>query len=512
MRTRRLWPFFGGLQLPGHKNESTQTPIAQAALPKRLLLPLQQSIGEPAESVVKVGDRVLKGQMIAKAQGDRGVPVHASSSGRIAAIENLPVPHPSGLSAPCIIIETDREDTWIERQPAKDYSKMAPDHLRHLIRQAGIVGLGGAGFPAFIKLNRGSESPVETLILNGAECEPYITCDDRLMRERAEEIIQGIMIMRHALQARHCLIGIEDNKPVACAALTTAAVITEGIEVVQVPTRYPSGGEKQLIKTLTGKEVPSKGLPIDIGVICHNVGTAVAVYRAIHLGEPLISRIITVTGSAVAKPRNLEVLLGTPIRHLLTQCATDMDRLDRLIMGGPMMGFTLHDHTLPVIKTTNCLLAELQEKTRSPPGMPCIRCGACVEACPAQLLPQQLYWHAKAKDFNKVKEYHLFDCIECGCCDYVCPSHIPLVDYYRYAKSEIRVQEQEHKNADLARQRYESRRQRLEQEQQEQAARQQAKKAAVAPTANSKEKQAAIQAAVGRARAKRTDQTKGHRK
>ncbi|ADE15815.1 electron transport complex, RnfABCDGE type, C subunit [Nitrosococcus halophilus Nc 4] len=506
MKKRRLWSFPGGLKLPDHKSPSTQAPIAPAALPKQLVLPLQQHIGEPAEPVVNLGERVLKGQVIATAQGYLSAPVHASSSGQVVAIDNLPIPHPSGLNAPCIVIETDGEDAWSERQRVENYQQLDPSQLRNLIRQAGIVGLGGAGFPTFIKLNPGPEPRVETLILNGAECEPYITCDDLLMRERAEEIIQGIRIMGHALHVHHCLIGIEDNKSEAYRALAAAA--TEGIEVVSIPTRYPTGGEKQLIKVLTGQEVPSNGLPIDVGVVCHNVGTAVAVHRAINVGEPLISRIVTVTGSAVARPRNLEVLLGTPIRHLLTQCDTDIDRIDRLIMGGPMMGFTLHHDAAPVIKTTNCLLAGLQERVRQPPVMPCIRCGACGEVCPVQLLPQQLYWHARAKELDKLQDYHLFDCIECGCCDYVCPSHIPLVHYYRYAKSEIWAQEQEREKADLARQRHEFRRQRREREQQERAARQQAKKAAVAPSASKTDKQAAIQAAVERARAKRTAQNK----
>jgi electron transport complex protein RnfC len=504
MKTRRLWPFSGGLKLSDHKRQSTQGPIAQATLPNHLVLPLQQHIGEPAKSMVKIGDKILKGQVIAKAQGYLSAPVHASSSGKVTAIGNLPIPHPSALNAPCIVIETDGKEAWIDRHPTEHYQHLDPNHLRNLIREAGIVGLGGAGFPTSIKLNPGSEPQVQTLILNGAESEPYITCDDLLMRECADEIIQGLTVMRHVLRAHHCLIGIEDDKPEAYLALAAAAV--EGIEVVQIPTCYPAGGEKQLIKTLTGKEVPSNGLPIDIGVVCHNVGTAVAVHRAINLGEPLISRIITVTGNAVARPGNLEVLLGTPIRHLLTQCETDTQHIDRLIMGGPMMGFTLNDDMVPVIKTTNCLLAGLQEEVQPSPIMPCIRCGACMEVCPAQLLPQQLYWYARAKDLDKMQAYHLSDCIECGCCAYVCPSHIPLVHYYRYAKSEIWAQEQEREKADRARQRYEFRRQRLEREQQETAARQQAKKATVAPSASEAEKHAAIQAAVERARAKRAAQ------
>ncbi|ADJ28702.1 electron transport complex subunit RsxC [Nitrosococcus watsonii] len=504
MKTHRLWSFSGGLKLPSHKSPSAQIPIVQAALPKRLVLPLQQHIGEPAEPVVNRGDQVLKGQVIATAQGYLSAPVHASSSGQVVALENRPIPHPSGLSAPCIVIETDGKDAWSERHPVENYQQLDPSHLRNLIRRAGIVGLGGAGFPAFIKLNPGPHPKVKTLILNGAECEPYITCDEALMRERAEEIIQGAAIMAHALNVHHCLIGIEDDKPEAYTTLAAAA--TEGIEAISIPTCYPAGGEKQLIKVLTGQEVPSNGLPIDIGVVCHNVGTAAAVYRAIHRGEPLLSRIVTVTGKAVARPGNLEVLLGTPIRHLLALQDTDIQGIDRLIMGGPMMGFTLHDEEAPVIKTTNCLLAGLYENTHHPPAMPCIRCGACVEACPVGLLPQQLYWHTRAKELDKTQDYHLFDCIECGCCAYVCPSHIPLVQYYRYAKSEIWTQEQAREKADLARQRHEFRQQRLTREQQQKAARQQARKAPVTPSASKAEKQAAIQAAVERSQAKRAAQ------
>ncbi|BAW80361.1 RnfABCDGE type electron transport complex subunit C [Candidatus Nitrosoglobus terrae] len=504
MKARQLWSFFGGLTLPDGKNQSTQVPITQADLPEYLIFPLQQPTGNLLIPVVKIGDIVLKGEVVAKAQDNLSVPVHASSSGKVIGIENLPILHPSGLQAPCIIIETDGKETWIDRYPFKDYQQLDPSYLRNLIREMGIIGLGGAGFPTFIKLNSGAKAQVQTLIINGAESEPYISCDDLLMRERAHEIIQGIAILRHALQACHCLMGIEDNKPEAYAALTAA--VTTGIEIIKIPTRYPAGGEKQLIKTLTGKEVTSRGLPIDIGVVCHNVGTAAAVYRAIHLGQPLTSRIITVTGSAIDRPKNLEVLLGTPIYHLLNQCRVDQRRINHLIIGGPMMGFTLNDINLPVVKTTNCLLVGIPEPNKSTPVMPCIRCGACAEVCPAHLLPQQLYWYTKAKELDKAQDYHLFDCIECGCCAYVCPSHIPLVHYYRYAKSEIQAQKQEQEQAHRARQRYEFRHRRLEQEQQEQAARQQMQKASLSPSASEDKKRALIQAAVERARSKRIAQ------
>ncbi|MEW6352896.1 MAG: electron transport complex subunit RsxC [Pseudomonadota bacterium] len=496
----KTWRFPGGLHLPGYKEISTTLPVAAAAVPRYLIFPLQQHIGAPAKPLVAAGDKVLKGQMIAKADGYVSAPVHASSSGTVVAVEERPIPHPSGLRALCIVVETDGRDEWIAHQPVRHYTQLDPSALRNVIREAGIVGLGGAGFPTFIKLNRTPDKIIDTLILNGAECEPYITCDDMLMRERPEEIIAGLFIMRHALQARACIIGIEDNKPEAAAAL--ARVIhdlhVKDVRIALLPTRYPAGGEKQLIQTLTGKEVPSNGLPLHIGVVCHNVGTAVAVHRAVNHGEPLISRYVTVSGPGIEQPRNLDARLGTPMRDLIAQCGAPHE--GRFLMGGPMMGFALHDLDAPVIKTTNCILAQPQPAPQT--VLPCIRCGACAEVCPASLLPQQLYWHARAKDFSKAQAYNLFDCIECGCCNAVCPSHIPLVDYYRFAKTEIAAQEQEKRKADVARRRHEFRLQRLEREKQERAARQEQKKAAASEHAGAD----AVQAAIARAQSKAAQQ------
>ncbi|MDA1108055.1 MAG: electron transport complex subunit RsxC [Proteobacteria bacterium] len=481
---QKLWRFPGGLHLAGHKSESTSVPVTKARLPNRLVLPLQQHIGEPAKPLVAPGDRVLKGQMIAAASGYVSVPLHAPTSGTVIEIAEYPIPHPSGLSAPCIVIESDGTDKWCERRPLAHYQTLEPSALRNVLREAGIVGLGGAGFPTFIKLNPGPDRKVDTLILNGAECEPYITCDDMLMRERADEIVAGLAIMRHALQAAHCIIGIEDNKPDACAAIAQALrkVGMIDMRVMQVPTRYPAGGEKQLIQVLTGKEVPSNGLPIHIGIVCHNVATAAAVYRAIMHGEPLIARYVTITsagtGAGVHAPRNLEVLFGTPMRELIEQCSGALTPGFQTIMGGPMMGFAVHDTAAPVIKTTHCVLVTQQATTA--PALPCIRCGACVEACPASLLPQQLYWHARAKEFDKTQDYNLFDCIECGACAAVCPSNIPLVQYYRYAKGEIWTREREKQKADVARQRHEFRLARLAQEKADREARHAEKKAALA--------------------------------
>lgn len=511
-----LWPFHGGLHLANHKAPSMHEQVVPTRLPRTLTLPLQQHIGEPAEALVAIGESVLKGQLIARARGYVSAPVHASSSGTVIAIEPRPVPHPSGLSAPCIVIETDGREQWRYRKPRTEgYATLDPSALRNLIREAGIVGLGGAGFPSFIKLNPGTHT-VDTLVLNGAECEPYITCDAMLMIERPREIIEGLCIMRHALHARRCLIGIEDNKPDAIAALreTLAQSGESDIDIIAVPTRYPAGGEKQLIKVLTGKEVPSQGLPLDIGVVCHNVATAAAIYRAVMHSEPLLSRYVTVTGSAVARPRNLEVLIGTSIADILDECGFEAEYLDRLLIGGPMMGFVITNRDVSVIKTTHCLLATRDRDliTKQPGGrniMPCIRCGECMWVCPVDLLPQQLYWYARARELERIQDHHLFDCIECGCCAHVCPSHLPLVQYYRFAKTEIWTREYEQQKADLARQRHAFRRQRQDREQTERTARHQQKRAALTrqdtgrgPSTND-DKKAIIEAAMARTRAKR---------
>lgn len=505
--TRVLHQFHGGLHLPEHKAESTGRPIAVAPVPPVLVLPVQQHIGQPAKPVVQVGERVLKGQIIAVPEGYVSVPKHAPSSGVVAAIEERPVPHPSGLTAPCVVIETDGRDEAVALEPMADWAKTDPSHLRNRIRDAGIVGLGGAGFPAYVKLNPGPRTLVDTLIINGAECEPYITADDMLMRERADEVIGGVRIMIHALQARSCVIAVEDNKPEAFAAMREAIARSgrSDIELVQIPTLYPTGGEKQLIKVITGKEVPSAGLPIAIGVVVQNVATAAAIYRAIERGEPFTSRIVTVTGGAVANPHNLEVRIGTPVADLLNYAGGLRREPERLIMGGPMMGIRLHARDVPVIKTTGCILAPLPgELGERGPTRACIRCGACAEVCPVSLLPQQLYWHARAKDFDKAQDYKLFDCIECGCCAYVCPSNLPLVQFFRFAKTAIWAQEREKKKADRARERHEFRQARLEAEKAEREARLK-KKAVDAEGAASPDeaKKAAIQAALERAKARK---------
>ncbi len=509
--SRQLWSFHGGIHPPQYKELSNQRPIAQAAIAAELVIPLHQHIGQSAAPIVEIGAQVLKGQEIARAQGYVSASVHASSSGTVIAIEERPIPHPSGMNAPCIVIATDGEDRWQTGEPTnKHYTETEPSHLRNLVRAAGIVGLGGAGFPTFIKLNPTGKA-IDTLILNGVECEPYISCDDMLMRERASEIVAGAKIMRHALQAREVLVAIEDNKPEAIAAMRQASANETGIEVVSVPTCYPQGGEKQLIKVLTGKEVPSNGLPFQISIVVQNVATAYAIHRAINHGQPLVSRIVTITGDGVKEPRNLEVPIGTPIQHLIDQCGGTTGEIERVIIGGPMMGFAMHSTAIPLIKTSNCILVTRKPDQPPPLEMPCIRCGACAEVCPVELLPQQLYWHARAKEFDKTQEYDLFDCIECGCCSYVCPSNIPLVHYYRFAKTEIWSQEREKEKADQARKRHEFRLSRIEREQFEKEARLAQKRAAVQQKADSgdkgeADKQATIQAALDRAQVKKEQQ------
>ncbi len=463
---RRLWHFHGGLKLAEHKKSSTERPIARAAIPARLILPLQQHLGEAARPRVAVGERVLKGQPIAAPHGSVSAPIHASTSGVVVEIGDFPVPHPSGLAAPCIVIEADGEDRWAELPaPMEDYLERDPAAVRERISDAGVVGMGGATFPTGVKLDPGPEHPIKTLIVNGAECEPYITCDDMLMRERAQRILAGVNILKHILQPKVCLIGIEDNKPEAIEALCTEVTgsgVTD-VQVVTIPTIYPSGGEKQLTRILTGEEVPRNGLPAQIGVVCHNVATAAAVADAVLDGKPLISRIVSVTGQGIGAPGNFDTLIGTPAADLIAQAGGYTDPAARLILGGPMMGFTLHTDAVPVTKGANCLLAASEaEAPKVEPARPCIRCGECARVCPARLLPQQMYWYARCKDLEKVQDYNLFDCIECGCCSHVCPSHIPLVQYFRYAKTESWAQEEEKRKSDRARERHQARQQRLE--------------------------------------------------
>ena len=461
MSSMNIWDIHGGIHPPERKDLSNRNPIQQFPLPNRLVVPLAQHLGAAAEPCVELGERVLKGQKIAEASGFVSASVHAPTSGTIGFIGPQPYPHVSGMLSSAIVIDSDGQEEWTELHPRPDYHGMQPNDLLELIRQAGISGLGGAGFPTAVKLTAPPTRKIRALIINGTECEPYITADDLLMREKASALIAGIEILAHLIQPEQVLIGIEDNKPEAIDAVR-AAVGERDFQIKVFPTKYPSGGEKQLIQIMTGEEVPSGGLPADIGMLCQNVGTCVAIHDAVLLGKPLISRVTTLTGEALTRPMNVEVLIGTPVAELLNFAGLDTGRLNRLIMGGPMMGFTLPSMDVPLIKTTNCLLAStLAELPPPPPALPCIRCGECAEACPASLLPQQLHFFALGQEHEQLKAYNLFDCIECGACAYVCPSSIPLVQYYRAAKGEIRALEQKHQKAEHSKQRFELRQERL---------------------------------------------------
>ena len=460
---RRIWDAPGGVHPPDNKAQSLTSSIGQLPLPEKLILPLTQHVGAAAKVCVSVGEKVLKGQKLASASASISAAIHAPSSGWITAIEERAVAHPSGMSAPCIEITCDGEDRWIECMGYPDYKQATPPQLRNLIADAGVAGLGGAGFPSAAKLERGTHMPVDTLIINATECEPYITADDILIRERADQIIQGIDIISHLLGTpKTILIGIENNKPEAIAALNHHCQ-GSGIEVVSFPTKYPSGGEKQLIYILTGKEIPSGHLPADLGIVCLNSSTVFAIKRAVIDGEPLISRITTLAGEACDINRNYEILIGTPVSHLLAQNAFHPELCSRLIMGGPMMGFSLTSSDVPLVKSSTCILApSYTEIPDDDPVQACIRCGLCAEACPASLLPQQLYWYARADDHERLQAHNLFDCIECGACSYVCPSNIPLVQHYRSSKADIVNARTAKATAAVARERFEFRQVRLE--------------------------------------------------
>ena len=500
-----LWDFPGGVFPAERKILSNQTPIGKLAIPARLYVTVKQHIGVEGQIIVDVGQKVLKGQALTKSMNPFAVPIHAPTSGEIAAIHKHVSAHPSGFPELTIEISSDQEDRWTKLFPLIDYQHQPKMQVLTTICDAGISGMGGAGFPTHIK--SAPKKDIDFLIINGIECEPYITSDDRLMREHAWQIRQGIDILCHLLKPKHVLIGIEHNKPEAIEALQVACRENTNYRVCIIPTKYPAGGEKQLIQVLTNREVPAQGLPVDVGVIMHNVGTCFAIADAIFSGKPLIERVVTVTGEAIKTPGNMWALIGTPVSDLLAHCNYKQTGQNRpnIIMGGPMMGFSVTSDLVPVIKTTNCILAPTDNEIAGNNEQPCIRCSACADVCPASLLPQQLFWHSKAKELDKAQDYNLFDCIECGACAYVCPSEIPLVHYYRIAKSEIRVEQEDKQKSDKARDRFEKREARLIAEQQARDEKHrlaaQARKQAMASNGNTAKDK--IAAALARAKAKK---------
>ena len=484
-----FFPFHGGVHPPENKSQSTQLPIAQLPMPVKLILPLRQHVGNLPKVKVSVDDYVLKGQLLAEAEGMVSAAIHAPTSGVVSAIEDAIIPHPSGLPDRCISLTPDNKDTWIAKS-AIDWQHTDRTELVKSLRSSGIVGLGGATFPTHIKLNAQGKSGVHTLVINAAECEPYITCDDMLMRERAGEIIKGIAIARHLLGAERVLIGIEDNKPEAAAAMRAA--VSQGMEVKTVPTLYPSGDARRLIYLLLGLEIPSDKRSTDLGIQVFNVATVLALHRYFDFGEPSLSRIVSITGDVI-QPQNFEILFGTPVGDLVKAAGGAKSSVNRYIMGGPMMGFDLPEFNreytnVPLTKAANCIIAASPALfAEPPPAMPCIRCARCADACPVSLQPQELYWFAKGNELEKAREYKLFDCIECGACSYVCPSHIPLVQYYRYGKSEIIALDRAKEAADIARERNDFKLERIEREKTERAERNAAKGLAAKEAAAKKE-------------------------
>ena len=460
----KLWQFHGGLILDEHKKPLSEQPLKEAKIPDILVLPLTQHIGQAAKPIVKVNQLVLKGELIATATSSISANIHAPVSGKIISIALHPINHLSGQSAECILIQNNHQEEWTDLPPPLDFNSNPMDIIERL-RWAGIVGLGGATFPTDIKVQGAQKAAIKTLVINAAECEPYITCDDVLMRQNAQQIIQGIQILQALLHPEKCIIGIEDNKKIAADILKAEIKHQKGqdIEIKIIPTRYPSGGEKQLIRILTGISLKGNQLPADKKILCHNVATFAHIADAVLNGRPLISRIITISGDCIKTPSNFCARIGTLLSDLIQQADGYMDQKkpNQLILGGSMMGIPLHQDDTPLTKGSNSVLALSLLETPKHTEMPCIRCMDCVDVCPVQLLPQQLYWYSKSQNFERAEAFDLFDCIECGCCAYVCPAHIPLVDYYRFSKSEIKAQRLKKQKSDIARDRHEAREARL---------------------------------------------------
>ena len=458
-----------GVHPDDHKRPAADAPLRVLPLPAKLYMPLLQHVGQPARPIVLVGQKVLKGQLLAEPQGRISAPIHAPTSGTVTAIGEITAPHPSGLPFSAITIESDGDDRAAAADVPADPFALAPEEITALVAAAGVVGLGGATFPSSVKLALGKRTQVTTLIVNGGECEPYLSCDDRVMRDFAADVIDGVRLMMHALGAREALVGIEDNKPESIAAMRKAAAPFPEIKMRPVPSRYPMGSDRQLIQTLTGKEVPSDCRAADVGVIVNNVSTANAVHRAIRLGEPLIRRIVTINGGAVWQPGNILAPVGTLASDLLAFAGLKSEPA-RLLMGGPMMGAVLPHAQVPIVKGTAGILALSEEEIFTPEASPCIRCGNCTRACPIGLLPLEMAANIRVDNLSAAAAMGLSDCISCGCCAYICPSHIPLVQYFTHAKGELWSQERTKLRLDATKRLAAARIERQERETKEKAA------------------------------------------
>jgi electron transport complex protein RnfC len=442
----KLLTFKGGIHPPHNKHKTKGLSLEKAKVPDLVIIPLQQHIGAPCEPVVKVGEEVKLGQKVGEPKGFVGAPVHSSVSGKVAAIEKRP--HPGGGMVLAVVIESDGLDTPDENvKPKEKLEDLTADQIKNIMREAGLVGMGGAAFPTQVKFSPPPDKKIDTVILNGAECEPYLTSDHRLMLERSKDVVNGIKAMMKAVNVEKGYIAIEENKPDAIKAVTEAAKGEESIKVVALKAKYPQGAEKQLIKACTGREVPSGGLPMDSGVIVNNVGTAAALACAIDTGMPLVERIVTVTGSGIKEPRNLIVRIGTPFADVIEQCGGLEDDIGKIIHGGPMMGIAQYTIEVPVIKGTSGMLILKEQDLGLSQESPCIKCAKCVDACPIGLMPTKLEGFAQKGMMQEAEEYNAVDCIECGSCSFVCPAKRPLVERIRLIKADIIAERRKAKQA-----------------------------------------------------------------
>ncbi|TCP43341.1 electron transport complex subunit RsxC [Rhodovulum marinum] len=459
----RLFAFKGGVHPETRKFLSAECEIEDMPIPALIRVPLQQHIGVEAEAIVERGDTVLKGQLIGKARGPVSANIHAPTSGQVIAVGHFTAPHPSGLPVPTITIRPDGRDEWGPRLPRLHPESAAPEQIAAQVAEAGIVGMGGATFPASVKLNLRAKYDLHTLVINAAECEPYLTCDDRLMRERAEEIADGAGIMARALGVKDIIVAIEANKPQAIQAMQRHKIaLGYKMRIKTVPTQYPMGSEKHLVKTLTGRETPARALTAELGIVVHNAATAHAVHLAVRYGEPSISRVVTVSGRGVARPANVRALIGTPVADLIAHCGGLVEEPDRLLMGGPMMGQPIRNPRVPIVKGSGGILALTAEETREKDVMPCIRCGLCVQVCPMGLTPFELNTRVEAGDLDGAAKVGLLDCINCGCCSFTCPSNRPLVQTIQYAKGKLAERDSRKHQQDQAKRLAEARTARLE--------------------------------------------------
>ena len=425
--------FSGGLHPPDHKLTARQ-PSEVCPLPEQLVVPLAQHIGAPALACVAAGQRVAKGEVIGQAKGFVSAPVHAPTSGEVLAVE--PRPHPQGRALPAVVIRPDGADAWVDTLQPADPEGLSPAELIERIRAAGVVGMGGATFPTHVKLTPPEDKPIHTLLVNGVECEPYLTADHRLMLEEPERLLAGIAIVRRILGVQRVVIGIEANKPDAIALLKDRCAGL-AIDVTALAVKYPQGSEKQLIHVLTGRQVPSGGLPMDVGVVVQNVATLAAVAAAVIDGTPLIERVCTVTGPALRTPKNLRIRVGTPLSHLVEVCGGLVEPAAMIVLGGPMMGQAQLSLAVPALRgTSGVLLLRHQDLVLGAEG-PCIRCARCVQACPIRLAPTTIAANTRVERFADAERWHALDCIECGSCSYVCPASLPLVQTIRHAKATI---------------------------------------------------------------------------